>query len=188
MIEICLIFFNQLQIPEPQYRLESGGKSHGAMTGYQLAEIEKILIKENPDWVIVFGDTNSTLAGALAASKLQIPIAHIEAGLRSYNMNMPEEINRILTDRLSTLLFCPSPNAVKQLIDEGFNKFNNRIEMVGDIMFDSLKLVESKFQNLIDNSEPFTLCTLHREENTNNESRLVKIFNALNSIADDEFL
>ena len=179
------VFFNQLQIPEPQYRLESGGKSHGAMTGYQLTEIEKIVLKEKPNWVVVFGDTNSTLAGALAAAKLHVPIAHIEAGLRSFNMEMPEEINRILTDRLSTLLFCPTPSAVRQLKEEGFEKFDNQIEMVGDIMFDSLKLVSSHLDSVSKNENPYVLCTLHRAENTDNEVRLKKIFEALNTIAEE---
>jgi len=179
------VFFKQLQIPEPQYRFESGGKSQGAMTGYQLTEIEKIVLKEKPDWVVVYGDTNSTLAGALAASKLHVPIAHIEAGLRSYNMQMPEEINRILTDRLSTLLFCPTSNATRQLKEEGFEKFDTQIEMVGDIMFDSLKLVSSHLDSVSKNENPYVLCTLHRAENTDNEVRLKKIFKALNTIAEE---
>ena len=179
------IFFNQLKIPEPKYRLESGGKSHGAMTGYQLIEIEKILLVEKPNWVLVYGDTNSTLAGALAASKIHIPIIHVEAGLRSYNMQMPEEINRILTDRLSTLLFCPTANATRQLKEEGFEKFDNQIEMVGDIMFDALKLVSSHLDSVSKNQNPYVLCTLHRAENTDNEVRLNKIFKALNTIAEE---
>lgn len=112
------VFFSELKIPKPDYQLSSGGKSHGAMTGYQLAEIESILFKEQPDWVILYGDTNSTLAGALAAAKLHISIVHIEAGLRSFNMKMPEEVNRIVTDRLSTLLFCPTNIAKEHLLDE----------------------------------------------------------------------
>ena len=134
------IFFDQLLIPKPDYQLKSGGKSHGAMTAYQLIEIEKILEIEQPNYVVLYGDTNSTLSGALAASKLNIPIVHIEAGLRSYNMRMPEEINRILTDRLSKFLFCPSNNAKKNLIKEGYKNFNSKIYVVGDIMLDASKL------------------------------------------------
>tara|TARA_B100001057_G_scaffold249305_1_gene249598 strand:+ start:525 stop:1598 length:1074 start_codon:yes stop_codon:yes gene_type:complete len=177
------VFFNQLKIPEPNYHLMSGGKSHGAMTGYQLIEIEKILISEKPDWVIVYGDTNSTLAGAIAASKLKIPIVHIEAGLRSFNMKMPEEINRILTDRLSKILFCPSVSAVNNLKSEGFEKYGIQIEMVGDIMFDAFKLVSSTIEETICKGKPFVMCTLHREENIDDGQRLKKIFEGLNSVA-----
>ena len=124
------IFFDQLDIPKPDYLLNSGGKSHGEMTGGQIIEIEKILIKENPDYVILYGDTNSTLSGAIAASKLSYPIAHVEAGLRSYNMKMPEEINRVLTDRLSKFLFCPTETAKKNLIMEGYNFFDSKVFVV----------------------------------------------------------
>jgi len=113
------IFFDEMQIQKPDYFLGIGGNSHGAMTGQMIEKIEEVLVKERPDWVIVYGDTNSTLAGAVAASKLHIKIAHIEAGLRSFNMHMPEEINRILTDRVSTLLFCPTQTAVENLNNEG---------------------------------------------------------------------
>jgi len=112
------VFFDQLGINKPKYLLNSGGMSHGAMLGYQVTEIEKILLKENPNYVVLYGDTNSTLAGALAASKLDLSIVHVEAGLRSFNMKMPEEINRILTDRISNFLFCPSQLAVDNLIKE----------------------------------------------------------------------
>ena len=175
--------FNQLKIPVPNYHLKSGGKSHGAMTGYQLVEIEKILISEKPDWVIVYGDTNSTLAAAIAASKLKIPIIHIEAGLRSFNMKMPEEINRILTDRLSKILFCPSVLAVSNLKSEDLKKYDIQIEMVGDIMFDAFRFFSSSLEEIISKGKPFVICTLHREENIDDEKRLKKIFRGLNSIA-----
>ena len=179
------IFFNQLKIPEPKYRLESGGKTHAEMTGYQLIEIEKILLTEKPNWVLVYGDTNSTLAGALAASKIHIPIIHVEAGLRSNNMRMPEEVNRILTDRLSKILFCPTKTAKKQLIDEGYDEFNCRIEIVGDIMFDALKLISPQIKVANSKQDVFVLCTLHRAENTDDENRLLSIIRALNEIAQE---
>ena len=140
------IFFDQLDIPKPDYLLNSGGKSHGEMTGGQIIEIEKILIKENPDYVILYGDTNSTLSGAIAASKLSYPIAHVEAGLRSYNMKMPEEINRVLTDRLSKFLFCPTETAKKNLIMEGYNFFDSKVYVVGDIMLDAINIFIKKLR------------------------------------------
>jgi UDP-GlcNAc3NAcA epimerase len=179
------IFFDQLGIPKPDYRLESGGKTHGEMTGYQIAAIEKILLSEKPDWVIVYGDTNSTLAGALAAAKIHISIAHIEAGLRSFNMHMPEEVNRILTDRLSTLLFCPTQTAAEHLIKEGYQDFNSTVEIVGDIMFDALKLFASTLDDTKQNELPFALCTLHRAENTDDVERLKDLCESLNTIAEN---
>lgn len=113
------VFFRELEIPEPKYNLAIGSGSHGAQTGQMLAAIEKVLIEEGPDWVLIYGDTNSTLAGALAAAKLHIPLAHVEAGLRSFNRRMPEEINRVVADQLSTLLLCPSQVAVDNLAAEG---------------------------------------------------------------------
>ena len=116
------IFFEEMRIPTPDYNLEISSLSHGAMTGRMLEAIENIIFKEKPDWVLVYGDTNSTLAGALAASKLRVKVAHVEAGLRSFNMSMPEEQNRILTDRISTILFCPTQTAVRNLANEGYGK------------------------------------------------------------------
>ena len=179
------VFFNQLQIPEPKYKLESGGKTHAEMTGYQLMEIEKILFIEKPNWVLVYGDTNSTLAGALAASKIHIPIIHVEAGLRSNNMRMPEEVNRILTDRLSKILFCPTKTAEKQLFNEGYNNFDCSVEVVGDIMFDALKLISPQIEVSNSIQDVFVLCTLHRAENTDDENRLLSIIKALNEIAEE---
>ena len=177
------VFFRQLGIPKPKYLLNSGGKSHGAMTGHQLIEIEKILFKEKPDYVLVYGDTNSTLSGALAASKQIVPIIHVEAGLRSFNMEMPEEINRILTDRLSKILFCPSKQSQKNLISEGFENFNCKIYCVGDIMKDTIKLFLDKFNLESPFDFPYGVCTLHRQENTDNIDRFKELINALNEIA-----
>ena len=185
MIKICQkFFFEELSIPKPKYILNSGGKSHGEMTGYQLTEIEKIILLEIPDYVIVYGDTNSTLAGALAAVKLHIPIVHIESGLRSYNTRMPEEINRILTDRISSFLFCPTKIAVDNLHKEGFNTLESNIYQVGDIMYDSIKLFSSVINSDFERTSPYALCTIHRQENTNNINRLNAIFNGLNDISD----
>jgi UDP-GlcNAc3NAcA epimerase len=177
------VFFNQLQIPMPNYRLESGGKTHGAMTAYQLAEIEKILLKETPNCLVLFGDTNSTLSGALAASKLRIPIVHIEAGLRSFNNKMPEEINRIITDRLSQFLFCPSQDAQENLINEGYQNFDIEIHIVGDIMLDAIKLFIENLEIKTPYNHPFIVCTIHRQENTDESHRLIQIIEGLNEIA-----
>ena len=130
------VFFKEMQIPKPDYFLGIGGKSHGAMTGQMIEKIEEILVQENPDWVIVYGDTNSTLAGAIAASKLHIKIAHVEAGLRSFNTRMPEEVNRILTDRVSSLLFCPTQTAADNLNQEAIGNWGTSAVVVlsGDVM------------------------------------------------------
>ena len=180
------VFFEEMKIPKPNYFLGIGGGTHAGMTGKMLIEIEKILIKENPDWVVVFGDTNSTLAGALAASKLNIKIAHIEAGLRSYNMSMPEEVNRILTDRISTLLFCPTKEAVRNLDQEGFETFECNIHNVGDIMKEGAVYYSklSKPPLHFDSTTPFNLITVHRAENTDDELKIRSIFSALNQIGE----
>ncbi len=178
------IFFDQLNIPRPAYRLESGGKSHATMTAYQLCEIENILLKESPDYVLLYGDTNSTLSGALTASKLNIPVIHIEAGLRSLNNDMPEEINRIITDRLSKILFCPSVMAKENLIKEGYEHFNSEIHVVGDIMYDTIKLFANNMKLPKPFNDSYVMCTIHRQENTNIKHRLKQIIKALNKIAD----
>jgi UDP-GlcNAc3NAcA epimerase len=177
------IFFNQLEIPHPDYHLDSGGKSHGTMTAYQLVEIEKIMEKENPDFVVLYGDTNSTLSGALVASKLHVPIVHIEAGLRSHNMNMPEEINRIITDRLSQFLFCPSNEAKENLIREGYQNFDAEIHVVGDIMLDTFKLFIEHLEIKKPIQESYIVCTIHRQENTDKSQNLIEIIEGLNEIA-----
>jgi UDP-GlcNAc3NAcA epimerase len=183
------IFFRQMEIPEPKYNLGINSLSHGAMTGRMLEEIEKVLLTEKPSVVVVFGDTNSTLAGALAAAKLHIPVAHVEAGLRSFNMKMPEEINRILTDRISNWLFCPTETAVKNLHREGFENFDVKIENIGDVMFDVALFysqISAKHATVIKSlkmdSRPIVLTTLHRQENTDDLNRLRSIVEALNEL------
>lgn len=160
------------------------------MTGRMLEEIEKVLQIEKPDIVLVYGDTNSTLAGALAAKKLNIQVAHVEAGLRSFNMDMPEEINRILTDRISDFLFCPTKTALKNLKKEGFEGFDNQVHLVGDVMFDAALFYEKQsdkiskiIQQLNIKKNEFILCTVHRQENTDDPDRLISIINALNEIS-----
>lgn len=180
------IFFDQLGIPKPHYQLDINGGSHGSMTGRMLMSIEEICLKERPDRLIVYGDTNSTLAGALAAAKLHIPVAHIEAGLRSFNMKMPEEINRILTDQVSDILFCPTETAIKNLEDEGFNNKKVQILNVGDVMQDSSILFSKQAirPNSLEKAlnDNFIVATLHRAENTDNSYRLTCIIEALNYI------
>lgn len=179
------VFFDEMEIPEPRYNLAVKENLHGAMTGAMLTGIEKILLYEKPDYVLVYGDTNSTLAGALAASKLHIPVAHIEAGLRSYNRQMPEEINRIVADQISALLFCPSQNSVNNLLKEGFDKGPHKVFISGDVMCDAALYYASK--NCSDilgqmklKTGNFILATIHRAENTNDISRLKSIVDALN--------
>lgn len=179
------VFFEELNIPKPNYHLNVGSGSHGAMTGAMLIEIEKVLETEKPDFVMVYGDTNSTLAGALAASKLLIPLIHVEAGLRSFNKAMPEEQNRILTDHVSELLFVPTKTAVTNLDREGITK---GVHLVGDVMYDGIlhftKIAKEKstiLESMELREKDFILCTIHRAENTNDINRLKAIFNALNN-------
>ena len=183
------IFFEEMQIPKPKYQLGISGFSHGEMTGKMMVEIEKVVICEKPDAILVYGDTNSTLAGALVGAKLHIPIIHVEAGLRSFNFNMPEEINRVVTDRLSTLLLCPTPQSLLNLKNESFDTYNVRIEHVGDVMEDAslfyekyAKLKSSIVSNLIGNSN-YVLVTCHRAENTDNDINFSEIVKGLNQIA-----
>ena len=178
------IFFEQMDIPRPHYNLNINGLNHGAMTGQMLEKLEQVLIQEKPDWVVVYGDTNSTLAGALAAKKLHFKVAHVEAGLRSFNTDMPEEINRILTDRISDILFCPTDNAIDNLNNEGYKNFNCRIIKNGDVMQDAALFYESKAQKPIyDIPENFILATIHRAENTDDISRLTDIFEAFEELS-----
>ena len=181
------VFFDQLDIPKPDIQLDIHGGSHGEMTGRMLIEIEVAIKQYRPDRVLVYGDTNSTLAGALAAAKLHIPVAHVEAGLRSFNMQMPEEVNRILTDQLSDLLFCPTAAAVENLKNEGFESKQAQVLKVGDVMQDSA-LLFSQYAlppNEIEGSQGFVLATLHRAENTDDPERLASIVRALNAINRD---
>jgi UDP-GlcNAc3NAcA epimerase len=177
------IFFDEMDIPKPDYNLQINSLSHGAMTGRMLEGIEEILINEKPDWVIVYGDTNSTLAGAIASSKLGIPLAHVEAGLRSYNMSMPEEVNRILTDRISNFLFCPTETAVSNLHDEGYKNIGSHIELVGDVMKDAALFYKERSKKpLVSLPDKFILATVHRAENTNDLYRFTNIVKALNEL------
>jgi UDP-GlcNAc3NAcA epimerase len=182
------VFFDQLDIPRPHHNLGIASLSHGAMTGRMLEGIEALIQQEQPDWVLVYGDTNSTLSGALAASKLHVPVAHVEAGLRSYNPVMPEEVNRVLTDRISSLLLCPTPVAVNNLKKEGFPFSGQRIANLGDVMFDAAlyyrERAKAKIRLDIFGLQPhgYVLCTLHRQENTDDPSRLMSIFKALRAI------
>ncbi len=177
------VFFDEMKIPKPDYFLGIGGKAHGAMTGQMIEKIEEVALKEKPDWLMVYGDTNSTVAGAIVASKLHIKLAHIEAGLRSFNMKMPEEINRILTDRVSNILFCPTDTAVQNLKNEGYDNLDCRIVKSGDVMQDGAvfykKLAVKPKEDIKDN---FILCTVHRAENTDDYSRLKNIFESLEEI------
>ena len=178
------VFFNQLSLPEPHFQLNIHGGSHGEMTGRMLTEIEQTLLLEKPDKVIVYGDTNSTLAGALAATKLHIPVAHIEAGLRSFNMQMPEEVNRILTDQISDILFCPTNTAIINLQREGFEHKPVGIHHVGDVMLDAALFFAQHAisPTSIHNLSNFIIATLHRAENTDCYTRMVEITSALNEI------
>ena len=181
------VFFEEMEIPKPTYNLDIHGVGHGAMTGRMLEGIEEILLNELPDGVLVYGDTNSTLAGALAASKLHIPVVHVEAGLRSFNMQMPEEINRILTDRISDLLLCPTDTAIHNLQREGFNNFNTKIVKNGDVMQDAAIFYAAKAEeksNVLKsiNLSRYILATIHRQENTDSPENLQNIIAGLNEI------
>lgn len=178
------VFFDEMSIPKPQYNLNINGLGHGAMTGQMLEKIEGVLLKEKPDWVLVYGDTNSTIAGALAAKKLHIKVAHVEAGLRSFNIDMPEEVNRILTDRISDILFCPTDTAIRNLKKEGYDNIDCNIYKSGDVMQDAALFYASKSKRpdvYIPSS--FALCTVHRAENTDSPERLKGIFEALETIS-----
>jgi len=184
------VFFRELEIPEPAYNLEVGSRSQGTQTGLMLARIEEVLVKEQPDRVLVYGDTNSTLAGALAAAKLHIPVAHVEAGLRSFNRRMPEEINRVVTDHLATLLFCPSETAVSNLKAEGIN---GGVHVIGDVMGDALKFALSSplintglLSRLGLKEKAYLLATVHRPENTDDPDRLGNIMVSLSELAERE--
>ena len=197
------VFFDEMQIPKPDYFLDINSLSHGAMTGRMLEKIEEVLLKEKPDCVMVYGDTNSTIAGALAAKKLHIKVVHVEAGLRSFNMRMPEEINRILTDRISDILCCPTETAITNLRKEGFINIvlptdhqtstichQPVVINIGDVMQDAA-LFYSRFSaeksNIISTlglvGKEFVLCTIHRAENTDDPQKLKNIFEVLQDIS-----
>ncbi len=181
------VFFHELDIRKPDHHLGIGGGTHGENTSRMLEAIEKVLIAESPDWVLVYGDTDSTLAGALAAVKLHIPLAHVEAGLRSFNRRMPEEINRVLTDHASDLLFAPTQIAVKNLASE--NITGNKVKWVGDVMFDATLFYRDRARKpkttYLPEGEPFFLCTIHRADNTDDLDRLSAIVRLLNELAED---
>ncbi len=183
------VFFTEMEIPKPKYNLNINGLGHGAMTGQMLEKIEEVLLKEKPLAVVIYGDTNSTIAGALAAKKLDIKVVHIEAGLRSFNMQMPEEINRILTDRISDLLLCPTSTAIKNLKKEGFDYLDNNVVESGDIMKDAVAFYSknsaersSIISDLDLQNNNFVLATIHRQENTDDLQKLRSIFEGLQII------
>ncbi|WP_430513855.1 non-hydrolyzing UDP-N-acetylglucosamine 2-epimerase [Pannonibacter phragmitetus] len=184
------VFFEELGIPAPKYHLGIGGGTHGQMTGRQLEAIEGVLLEEKPDVVLVYGDTNSTIAGALAASKLHIPVAHVEAGLRSFNRRMPEEVNRILTDHISQWCFAPTQRAVDLLAAEGIS--GDAVKLVGDVMYDAALIFGEKaeatstiLRDLSLAPGKFVLSTIHRQENTDDPARLGAILEALRTLSED---
>jgi UDP-GlcNAc3NAcA epimerase len=193
------VFFEQLGIPRPDYNLNVGSGSHGKQTATMISGIEEVLLKEKPDYLVVYGDTNSTLAGAIAASKIHIPIAHIEAGLRSFNKSMPEEINRIMCDHASTLLFSPTLTGIRNLKHEGFSLTNPKpytndrpgVFHCGDVMYDNslhFASLADEQSNLLNEQglrrEPFILSTIHRDNNTDQPERLSAIFEAITTVAE----
>jgi len=180
------VFFKELQIPEPAVNLQAGTGSHGEMTGRMLAQLEQEMLRREPDWVLVYGDTNSTLAGALAAAKLNIPIAHVEAGLRSFNRQMPEEVNRVLTDHVATQLFCPTQTSIANLRREGITE---QVHHVGDVMYDAALLfgqLAMRTSGILSRLRlapgGFSLATVHRAENTDDPIRLHAILAALQAL------
>jgi UDP-GlcNAc3NAcA epimerase len=199
--ELSQVFFDELEIHKPDYNLGVGSAQHGRQTSMMITGIEEVLIREKPDCVLLYGDTNSTLAGALAASKLHFPVIHIEAGLRSFNKSMPEELNRILSDHSSTLLFAPTHAAFRNLMNEGFRPENSppytidnpKIYLTGDIMYDNTlhfaSLAETKKANLLETltveRDNFILATIHRDLNTDDISRLEAILKTLKSLAEE---
>ena len=181
------VFFREMSIPKPNFNLGIQGGGHGAMTGEMMKKLEEVFIAEKPDVVLVYGDTNSTLAGSLTAAKLHIPVAHVEAGLRSFNMRMPEEVNRILTDRVSSWLFCPTDHAVDNLKREGYENFSAKVIKSGDVMYDAAlfysKISAQGKQLKLELPERYYLCTLHRAENTDDVARLSALIKTLREIA-----
>jgi UDP-GlcNAc3NAcA epimerase len=185
--EMSGIFFDGLELPQPDANLGIGSGSHAYQTGEMLKGIESVLLSERPDYVLIYGDTNSTLAGALAAAKLSVPIAHVEAGLRSFNRRMPEEINRIMADHVSSLLFCPSDTAVRNLAAEGISE---NVCLVGDVMLDILNWARQRIakdktgvlERFGVQEKRYLIATVHRSENTNEVERLSGILNTFNAL------
>ena len=182
------VFFDELDIAPPAHMLDIHGGGHGEMTGRMLSAIEPVLIAEKPDWVVVYGDTNSTLAGALAAAKLQIPVAHVEAGLRSFNRRMPEEVNRVLTDHISTLHLCPTRAAVESLEREGIRQ---GVHHIGDVMYDATLFAAGraeKTSNILNelglSHNDYAVATVHRPENTDSAERLQAVISYLQQQAE----
>jgi len=177
------VFFDELEIPRPDYNLGIGGGTHGQNTGRMMEKLEGLMMDVQPDWVLVYGDTDSTLAGALAASKLHIPVAHVEAGLRSFNRRMPEEINRVLTDHIADILFAPTETGRTNLLNEGIAE--GKIKLVGDVMYDASLFYKAKARKpklpveMDIQGGDFVLCTIHRAENTDDPQRLKDIFQGL---------
>lgn len=186
------VFFEEMDIPKPAFNLDINSMGHGAMTGRMLEGIEQLILDHRPDMVLVYGDTNSTIAGALAARKLHVKVAHVEAGLRSFNMAMPEEVNRILCDRISDYLFCPTDTAVQNLKAEGYDQFDSQVIRTGDVMQDAALYYaqfapeRSKVMGKIGAAEGIVLATIHRAENTDNLDRLKGIVAALNEISNEQ--
>jgi UDP-GlcNAc3NAcA epimerase len=182
------VFFRELGIPAPAYNLGVGSGTHGVQTGEMMKRLEPVLMDEKPDWVVLYGDTNSTTAGALVAAKLDQPLAHVEAGLRSYNRQLPEELNRIVADHLSDLLFCPTPLSVENLRKEGLGE---RALLTGDVMYDAAlmfrEVAESHGGPLADAWQPgkFALATVHRASNTDDPERLCSLLATLDEIAEE---
>lgn len=182
------VFFSEMDIPQPRHNLHINSLGHGAMTGRMLEGIEQLVLDEKPDMLLVYGDTNSTIAGALAAKKLHVAVGHVEAGLRSFNMRMPEEVNRILTDRISDHLFCPTDTAVENLRNEGYEQLDCHVHRTGDVMQDAalfyaqFSAEKSTVLSQLGNPDSFVLCTIHRAENTDDPQRLAAIVSALNEI------
>lgn len=180
------VFFSELGIRKPHYNLGVGSASHATQTAAMLTGIETVLLSDRPDWLLIYGDTNSTLAGALAAAKLGVPVAHVEAGLRSYNRSMPEEINRIMSDSLSTMLFCPTPTAQSNLAQEGIT---SGVHIVGDVMYDAViwatERAENRGEDILSrldiHSGKYLLATVHRASNTDDSDKLASIIYALST-------
>ena len=187
--EMSGIFFEELGIRKPDLNLNIGSGAHGAQTGAMLAGLEKSMLEHKPDWVLVYGDTNSTVAGALAAAKLHVPVAHVEAGLRSFNRRMPEEINRVVADALSAILFVPTEAGRHNLLREGVSE--NRIRWTGDVMYDATLMFRERAvrsSSILDRLKlrdtPFVLATIHRAENTDDSARLTAIIQGLSIVAE----